>query len=135
MKMLRSVWDALFQQARTDYPVEACGYLGAVGEMVVAAYPLTNVDGASDHFSLEPKEQLDAVREMRAKGQRLMGVYHSHGDSPPWPSPEDVRLAYDPEAVHVIVSIGDGSPSIAAFRIRNGEVSIVPVEWVESTGP
>jgi hypothetical protein len=50
------------------------------------------------------------------------------------PSPTDVGLAFYPDALYLLVSLGDdeadpvtGEPSVRAWRIVDGEVSEVPL--------
>ena len=40
------------------------------------------------------------MREMRAAGLELLGIYHSHPNGENEPSPRDVELAYYPEAAY-----------------------------------
>lgn len=67
---------------------------------------------------------------MRAKGEQLLAIYHSHPRSKdPEPSPTDVRLAYYPSAVYFIVGLGDKEPCLRAFRISEREGHWAPVDY------
>ena len=44
---------------------------------------------------MDPKEQLKAIKDMRANGLTPLGNWHSHPETPARPSQEDIRLAYD----------------------------------------
>lgn len=67
---------------------------------------------------MNPKDQLDAVKDMRAKGLVPLGNFHSHPESPSRPSEEDKRLAYDKEASYMIISLMDiENPVLKSFRI------------------
>ena len=67
---------------------------------------------------MNPKDQLDAVKDMRAKGLVPLGNFHSHPESPSRPSEEDKRLAYDREASYMIISLMDiENPVLKSFRI------------------
>jgi len=125
LRMTRETHAALMAHARREAPVEACGYLAmdAAGRLC-AAFPMTNVDRAEDHYTLEPAEQFAVVKAIRSQGLRLAGVYHSHPISPARPSAEDIRLAYDPGLVYVIVTLlADEPEPVRAFRIVGGEVT------------
>lgn len=81
-------------------------------------YLLTNIDQSNEHFSMDPKEQLAAVKDMRANGLKLLGNFHSHPESPSRPSEEDKRLAYDSKVNYLILSLMDlENPVFNAFRI------------------
>lgn len=41
-------------------------------------YLLTNVDHSNEHFTMDPGEQLKAVKDMRARGLKPLGNWHSH---------------------------------------------------------
>ncbi|MDG5815175.1 M67 family metallopeptidase [Chitinispirillales bacterium ANBcel5] len=128
-----SVYDSLIEHSRKDAPVEACGYLAEKNGIVTLAFPLTNTDASSEHYSLDPKEQFETVRHIRSKGMKLRAVYHSHPQTPARPSQEDIRLAYDPNLSYVIVSLADKAPVIKSFIIVKGDVKTEEIEIVPDT--
>ena len=82
-------------------------------------YLLTNIDHSNEHFSLDPKEQLAAIKDMRANGFVPLGNWHSHPESPSRPSEEDKRLAYDSTASYMILSLMDReNPVLNSFKIE-----------------
>lgn len=129
-KINRSVIQAITVHANKELPNEACGYLASEDGIVSSHYELTNIDQAPDHFSMEPREQFAAVKEMRGRGQVLRAVYHSHPETPARPSEEDIRLAYDPEISFVIISLATAQPQIKSFLVARGVVTEEPVEIV-----
>ena len=83
---------------------------------------------------MDPKEQFAVVRALRAAGEEMLAIYHSHPESPPRPSQEDVRLALTPEVCHLIVSLMEPEPPVAkAFRINDGIVEPVEIVFDKST--
>ena len=116
---------AMAAHAREHLPEEACGLIaGSKNEnvrIIEKVYFLENIDHTSEHFSLSPKEQLAAVRDMRAAGLAPLGNWHSHPETPSRPSQEDIRLAYDSQASYLILSLMDADkPVLNAFTVRNG---------------
>jgi [CysO sulfur-carrier protein]-S-L-cysteine hydrolase len=114
----------LYEHARAARPAECCGLLGGCWPEVVSVYRLRNV--APDPlvaYEADPEELFDAQRRMRAAGQSLLAIYHSHPRAPdPVPSPADVKLAFYPAAVYLIIGFGtDDAPVIRAFRIFERE--------------
>jgi len=89
---------------------------------------MTNVDHSPEHFSFDPAEQFQTLRSARDAGLELIANYHSHPSTPSRPSEEDIRLAYDPEIIYIIVSLASEVPVIKAFRIRNGIAKEEPIE-------
>ncbi len=131
MNIRTSIVKELIRHARSDAPIEACGYLAGQDNLVTMAFRMKNVDSSPEHFSFEPAEQFAAVRQMRAAGVRLQAVYHSHPATPARPSPEDIRLANDPSLSYVIVSLAGPQPDVKAFRIRAGQVEVEPLNTIE----
>jgi proteasome lid subunit RPN8/RPN11 len=112
--------EEIIHHAREHAPIEACGYLGEKDGQIQRVVRLKNVDASPEHFSLDPKEQFAAMRQMRGEGYALRAVYHSHPASPARPSQEDIRLAFDPQLSYVIVSLAGPLPDVKSFRIRAG---------------
>ncbi|WP_440951005.1 M67 family metallopeptidase [Methanosphaerula subterraneus] len=118
--------------AEQDAPVEACGYLAGEVGRITRHYPMTNIDRSTDHFSFDPQEQFDVRKAARRDGLDLVGIYHSHPSSPANPSSEDVRLAYDPTLLYVIVSLVNGTITLNGFHIRQDTVEKVSLVIQES---
>ena len=117
----------MYAHAKSELPNEACGLIAGKTENgdkhIEKVYLLTNIDKSNEHFSLDPKEQLAAVKDMRAEGLVPLGNWHSHPESPSRPSEEDKRLAYDSMASYMIMSLMDNdNPVLNSFRIT-GDVS------------
>jgi proteasome lid subunit RPN8/RPN11 len=123
----RVQFEKIIQQAKEEFPNECCGFLaGTKSEEVInikKIYPLTNTDKSSEHFSMDPKEQFSAIKEIRAEGMVLLGNYHSHPYSPSRPSEEDKRLAYDKAVIYGILSLEGEEPVFNLFDINKGTVS------------
>ena len=117
-------YESILARARAELPNEACGLLGGRDEgetrHIESIYLLTNTDHSPEHFAMDPKEQLDAVKDMRAKGLRLSGNWHSHPASPARPSAEDIRLAFDRNISYLILSLQDEEPVLRSFHVENG---------------
>ena len=111
----------MVRHARALAPIEDCGLLGGTVadgvKTVEKVYYLTNTDHSEEHFSLDPKEQFAAVKEMRANGWQLLGNWHSHPASPSRPSEEDMRLAFDSKASYFSLSLHGGEPVLNSFHV------------------
>ena len=115
-------YEKILAHCKEGLPNEACGLIGGTIEgdkrSIQKVYLLTNIDQSNEHFSMDPKEQLAAVKDMRANGLKLLGNFHSHPESPSRPSEEDKRLAYDSKVNNLIISLMDlENPVFNAFRI------------------
>lgn len=119
------LYNELVEYAKEHLPEEACGLIaGDIDgdeKIIKKVYFLENIDHTDDHFSMNPQEQLSAVKDMRANGYKALGNWHSHPSSPSRPSVEDIRLAYDSKASYLILSFMTNAPVINSFHIENGE--------------
>ncbi|MGA7740877.1 MAG: M67 family metallopeptidase [Polyangia bacterium] len=123
-----SIYRELLDQARKQAPIEACGVLGGRGDRVEVFYPMTNIDHSADHFLMEPAEQFKVVKSLRAAGQRVLAIHHSHPASPSRPSAEDIRLALTPDVLYTILSLQEpANPVLKAFAICEGVVTEHPL--------
>jgi proteasome lid subunit RPN8/RPN11 len=110
-------------------PDEACGLLAgtvdARGEptgVVTAVYPCTNADASARTYTVDSRDLLHAMRDAEGRGEDLVGVWHSHTHSDAYPSDTDVRQAFEPHWMYVLVSLKRAEPVLRSYRIRDGAV-------------
>ena len=128
LSLPRAVYDELVAHCQAAYPKEACGYLAAGADGAAVVYPMTNVEDSPIGYAMDPKEQLRVEKQMRGRGQRLAGIYHSHTASAAYPSSVDVTLAISPEISYVLVSLRDRQhPDVKSYRIDGRRVTAEPV--------
>lgn len=120
LRIRKPVIDDVTDHALHDAPVEACGYLAGDGKEIRLAVRMRNADESTEHYSFDPGEQFETVRDLRKRGLMVMAAYHSHPSSPARMSQEDLRLAHDPDISYVIVSLEGGSAMVKSFRLMNG---------------
>ncbi len=119
----KSDYNRIVEHAFKELPNEACGLIAGEikgGDKIIKkVYLLTNTDHSNEHFSLDSKEQLAAIKDMRASGFVPLGNWHSHPESPSRPSDEDKRLAFDSKASYMILSLMDREkPVLNSFKIQ-----------------
>ena len=131
LKIPHHIHDDIVAHAREGFPLEVCGIVGGREGVVSALFRMTNTDQSNEHFTMAPKEQFAVVKELRARGLEMLGIYHSHPETPARPSEEDIRLAHTPDVSYLIVSLADASTAdLRAFRITGGAVTPEPLELV-----
>ena len=118
-------FNELSEYARNHLPEEACGLIAGTEEdgdrLIKKVYYLENVDHAVDHFTLDPRQQMEAIKDMRALGIKPLGNWHSHPESPSRPSAEDIKLAYDSKASYMILSLMTNEAVLNSFHIEEGQ--------------
>lgn len=117
----------IFVHTQTEAPNEACGLLAGLDQRVVHVLPAINVaESPTVEYLMDPHDQLRHFQTIEAQGLELLGIYHSHPNSPAYPSPTDLSMAYYPEAIYGIVSLLQSeNPVLRTFRISDGRISEV----------
>lgn len=116
--------EEMIQHVKDELPNEGCGILAGKNGKVLKVYKMTNTDKSPSTFFMEPKEQFEAMKDMRCLGLEMVGIYHSHVASPAYPSTRDVKLAFYPDVYYVIISLRDKeNPQVRTFRIQDGNIS------------
>ena len=125
--ILRKVdYEKMVYYARSCPPEEACGliagHIDGETKTVEKVFCLANTDHSAEHFNIDPREQLAAIREARASGWAMLGNWHSHPNTPSRMSEEDIRLAADSAASYLILSLAEAEPMLNAFSVKDGVV-------------
>jgi proteasome lid subunit RPN8/RPN11 len=117
-------------------PLEACGLLagpkgtgaGAGGDAkATVCYPTRNAARSSRVYEVHGLDYRDADDDADAKGLEILGVFHSHTHTDPYPSPTDVASALFPQWHYVLVSLRDEAPMTRSYRIVDGKIAEEPV--------
>ena len=136
IKLGKDDYKKILAHCEQGLPNEACGLLAGTAEgnikTVTKVYLLNNVDASNEHFSMDPKEQLAALKDARSYGFNIIGNFHSHPESPSRPSEEDKRLAYDSSIEYLILSLQEReNPILKAFGIdKDKNVATHEIEMI-----
>ena len=141
MILTRTQLEQLLAQARRDAPYETCGMLGGKDGRARKIYPIKNVaDDPVKRYLMDGAEQLAAMEDMDEKGLDITAIYHSHPVSRAYPSPTDVRDAYDadlgepryPGTLYLIMTLmNPNAPEIHAYNLADGTIREVPLQIEE----
>jgi len=123
--------EEIFAYARQATPFECCGLIGGANDRATSIHPLRNVaSNPETTYEAAPEELFAAQRQMRERGEQLLAIYHSHPRSTePVPSETDVRLAYYPAAIYLIIGLGGAKPIMRGFRISEHDKTWQQVEY------
>ncbi|MCK5640511.1 MAG: M67 family metallopeptidase [Gammaproteobacteria bacterium] len=130
IQLPRTIINKIMTQAQSSEEDEICGLISAKNETATQVYPVKNIAKEADHlFSMDPKEQINAMRDMRENNEQLFAIYHSHPHAPAVPSVIDVQQANYPDALYLIVSLDtEGVLEMRGFRLGENEVNTVDLE-------
>jgi [CysO sulfur-carrier protein]-S-L-cysteine hydrolase len=134
LRLTRAQLDTMLVHCYDGFPDEACGLLagpfdgGEPTGLVRKVYPCRNADASARTYTVDSRDYLHAMRDAEGDGLEIVGVWHSHTHTDPYPSPTDVRQAVDPAWLYVIVSLKHGDAMTRAYRIRDEIIEEVPVE-------
>jgi proteasome lid subunit RPN8/RPN11 len=129
----RVIWDRLLDEAHKDPGIECCGLLGGREGTVTSIYPAPNnlASASATVYEIAPADLFQLMREIRAAGEELCGIYHSHPTGENRPSVRDLELAYYPEVAYVIVSPrGEAPTPVRAFSIGSGAATELKLQII-----
>jgi proteasome lid subunit RPN8/RPN11 len=133
-----TTYDAIVAHAKKDHPDEACGVVAgpAGSDRPVRFVPMVNAASSPTFYEFDPGDLLRLYKDMDARDEEPVVIYHSHTATEAYPSRTDVGLAMEPDAHYVLVSTrehgnSEGPVEFRSYRIIDGEVteeevSVVP---------
>lgn len=127
----KEMYEAIIEHARRDVPRECCGIIAGHSGIPSQLYELRNIAEGNRLYEVDPAQLIELeFNVLENDGSDIVAIYHSHPESPAYPSRTDVDLAYWPEAVYLICSLENpAEPYIRGFRIRDEaitEVALTP---------
>jgi [CysO sulfur-carrier protein]-S-L-cysteine hydrolase len=131
--------DAMVAHARADHPDEACGVIaGPEGsDRPTRHVPMLNAARSPTFYEFDSGDLLRLYRDMDARDEVPVVIYHSHTATEAYPSRTDVAYASEPDAHYVLISTRETGPDAGPFELRSyrivdGAVSEEPVTVVPS---
>ncbi|MGH9339340.1 MAG: Mov34/MPN/PAD-1 family protein [Acidobacteriota bacterium] len=110
------VLDQMIRHSRRELPLECCGLLTGVRELIDGVVPTTNERRSPTEFSIPPRQLFAFFKKLRKESREFQGIYHSHPRTEARPSQRDCEEFYYPEVSYWIVSLKDDRPDIRCFR-------------------
>jgi proteasome lid subunit RPN8/RPN11 len=134
----QSLIDAVVAHARQDHPDEACGVIaGPAGSHRPERFiPMVNAARSPTFYEFDSMDLLTLYREMDARDEEPVVVYHSHTATEAYPSRTDITYASEPNAHYLLVSTREpDAEEIRSFRIVDGTVTEEEVKIVPTLTP
>ena len=106
--------EEITQAAKKAFPHECCGLLAGTGN-INRLVTITQVRASSNialgstrnRFEVDPKVHFDFIHALEGTKERIVGHYHSHPNHQAIPSEEDLKMAFDPKMLWVIISLNE----------------------------
>jgi len=156
LKLREEQVELVRQHGVRDYPNECCGMLlgrsSGTDKVVTEVVALRNLrhdpdraqellplaeperESERNRFLIDPKDQLTVEKGARARGQDVLGYYHSHPDHPARPSNYDREHAW-PAYSYVILSVERGKAKELTCWVLAEDRSLFKPEQVEVLKP
>ncbi len=138
LTLTKAQFETIVAQGREGKPLEICGLLAGDKDantksdlQVLAVYPIESDDKSALTYTINAKGYMDAERSARAKNLKIIGIYHTHPATEPYPSKTDVARAHwgdtpdllFPDFSYLIVSLRDvENPEPRSFKIRGRDI-------------
>jgi proteasome lid subunit RPN8/RPN11 len=131
VRIARPLLDEIVAHAVRDAPNECCGLVVGRDGTATAGHPMENLAASPFRFDIDGRELIRFAFADEAEDQ-LIGIYHSHTRSEPFPSQTDVNFAAGwPGVEWLIVGVpkrGDSEPEVRSYLIEDGVIREVRVE-------
>lgn len=117
--------EALAAHAESRRPHEACAVLLGRGGRVSRVAYADNADLSATSFAIPGAQLARIYGEAEARGEEVVGIFHSHPDTDAYPSGRDVEFMRSNPVTWVIYSGADSA--MRAYEL-GPDVAEVPVE-------
>lgn len=127
MQIAQSLIDEMVAHAREDLPNECCGMVGGSDGTASSVYRARNHFESPLRFGVHSDDLFRITqKEMPARGEELVAIYHSHTKSRAYPSQTDLNEAQNswPDAIWVIVSLEDpDAPDVKGYWLKDLKIA------------
>ena len=130
--------DAMVAHARADHPDEACGVIaGPEGSDRPERFiPMVNAARSPTFYEFDSGDLLRLYRDLDARDEEPVVVYHSHTATEAYPSRTDVSYASEPGAHYLLVSTREPEvDEVRSYRIVDGVITEEEVRVVPALDP
>ncbi len=125
--------DEIVAHARRDHPDEACGVVAGSQDRPERFVPMPNAARSPTFYEFDSGDLLRLYRDLDARDEEPVVIYHSHTATEAYPSRTDIAYACEPQAHYVLVSTREpDTHEFRSFGIVDGVVREEEVEVVES---
>ncbi len=102
----RALVNQILHHAQSYPEQEVCGLIGSKGSVPTSCYPVGNIATMPQvRFQLDAKGHIEAMLQIRERGEQLFAIFHSHPTAPAEPSKLDLADAAYLDALYLVISL------------------------------
>lgn len=131
IRIAAGAYREMVRHCMEEKPLEACGLLSGSEGTVGHCWNIRNVNQSPVSFAMDMEQVVTALQQMKQHNEQLLGIYHSHPNSYPYPSTFDIEHVAYP-CSYLIVSLNRLRPRVRSYRITGGDVQHEPIWLVPS---
>lgn len=137
LTLTRELYEQIKRLGARAYPYEGCGLLLGANDgphnRVMGIRPMVNVWPVEEErrvrFRIAEDDWRDAEFAAMAENMDIIGIFHSHPDSPPVASPRDLDWASWPGYSYLITEVREGKPlSSRSWQLESDRSGFVEEE-------
>lgn len=140
----KKLFARLTSYAKSFNPQECCGYLlgrreitkqstnnstiSHINNIAIDFFEVENIHPNPQYFfTFSPIDQLHTLQKAKEKNLEIIGIFHSHPNSPPFPSKQDCTYLYESFQSYCIISLRPIA-HIASFRLESNK-GIIKIKY------
>ncbi|MGI0091745.1 MAG: Mov34/MPN/PAD-1 family protein [Nitrososphaerales archaeon] len=136
--------EEIHSHAALTYPEECCGLLvgkfedNSLTKRVNGLKKMENAFAKEERYhryTIDPREFMNAESEAESSGEEVVGIYHSHPDSPATPSRFDIDHAW-PSLSYLLVEVRNAEPvATMSWLLKEDRTGFLPenIEIIATT--
>lgn len=130
-KMSTYVLQEMVNHCQYSLPYEACGLVSGKNGIVITIWKMKNHARSTTSFSMDTAEIGAVFESIKIRGEKLLGIYHSHPTDWAYPSYTDIALNNYPELSHLIISLANKHPTLNCFRIVGNTIKQMNIQMID----
>ncbi len=102
--------------------------IGGREGVLTTLHRITNRAEGNRLYMMDDEELFAVMRELTHRNEDPLVIYHSHPESPAFPSKTDVEMAFYPDSIYMICSLENPEkPYLRAFTIVDEHIEEVAI--------
>lgn len=121
VKLPLPLYTEIIMHAQEEWPLEACGIIAGKDWIAEKILRCENIEKSPKRFRISALEQMKILEWLDKENLSMIGIYHSHPHSDPFPSGADLSYFFYPEVFWLIVSLKRREKPRSCAFIKDGD--------------